>query len=61
MLVWILVGGAIVNVARHVSLIVRRGSQIGSAGSESEVVTAADVRVVGVAPVVNRGLLEVGI
>ena len=61
-LVWILVGSAIVNVTRQVSLIVRREGQIGSAGSESELVTTARVLVASVVVVVvSRELLEVGV
>jgi len=59
-LVWILVGSAIVDVARQISLIVRWGGQIGSAGSESEVVTAGAALVASVVVVCGE-LLEVGI
>jgi hypothetical protein len=48
-----------VNITGHVSLVVGRGSQIGSAESESIIVTAADVAVA--IPSVSRELLEVGI
>ena len=57
-------GSAIVNIARHVSLVVRWGSQIGSAGSESVVIAAAEVLAAGdvpVGPTGSRKLLEVGI
>jgi len=54
-----LASSAIMDVTRHVSLVIRRGSQIGSAGSESVIVTAG-VLIASVV-IVSGELLEVGV
>jgi len=66
-LVWIhariLVGSAVVNIAGNEGLVARWGGQIGSAGSKSVRVTAAEVLVARDVPVptASRELLEVGV
>jgi len=60
-LVWILTSGPVVNITGHVSLVGRWCGQIGSAGSESIIVTAADVPVIRVVAMVCRGFFEVGL
>ena len=54
-----LASSAIMDVTRHVGLVIRRGSQIGSAGSESVIVTAG-VLIASVV-IVSGELLEVGV
>jgi len=57
------VGGTIVNITGHVGLAVRCSwcRQIGSARSESKIVTAVDVSVIRVAAVFSGELLEIGV
>jgi len=54
-----LASSAIMDVTRHIGLVIRRGSQIGSAGSESVIVTAG-VLIASVV-IVSGELLEVGV
>lgn len=57
-LVWVLTSGPVVNVTGHVILVVCRCGQIGSAGSESVIVTAANVPVARVVATAGREFLE---